>query len=217
MNKEIIKAILFDLDGTLFRSEACDYVAWKSALEEHGLVVPADSYYLYAGKSAEFIEEDIIRRSGKNIKKGAIITTKKRIFVDLFGKEDIVLMPYAKEAVQFFLEKPLLLGLCTGGTRTEVDIKLNNTDIDDDFSVIVTADDVLNNKPAPDVYLKAMNDLGLTNQECLAIEDTETGLSSAKNAGLYCFAIPNHFSKNHDFSRADRVLGSLKDLIDYFN
>ncbi|MDD5013456.1 MAG: HAD-IA family hydrolase, partial [Candidatus Pacebacteria bacterium] len=94
--------------------------------------------------------------------------------------------------------------------------KLKKNNLCDKFDIIITKDDVLNGKPAPDVYLEAMKRLRLQGKECLAIEDTEHGLESAKQAGAYCFAIPQEFSKNQNFSKADKVLESLNDLIVFF-
>ncbi|MDD4409467.1 MAG: HAD family phosphatase [Candidatus Pacebacteria bacterium] len=217
INKEDIRAILFDLDGTLFRSEACDYIAWNEALKQFNIFVGPESYTLYTGKSAEWVEADLIEKSGLDIVPNSIIDLKKKIFVEMFGEEEIALMPYAKEAVKFFRDKSYHLGLCTGGTKREVFIKLENSNMDRCFSVIVTADDVPSNKPAPDVYLSAIDRFGLLPNQCLAVEDTETGVMAAKSAGAFCFAIPNEFSKHQNLSKADRVLDSLKDLIDFFN
>lgn len=217
MKKEDIKAILFDLDGTLFRSEACDYIAWNEALKRFDITIPLELYPLYTGKSAEWVEADIRQRFDKGIQKGEIVKLKKEIFIEMFGSEEIALMPYAREALEYFYYKMKLpLAICTGGVKEEVVIKLKNNDLKEYFSVIVTASDVLFNKPAPDVYLSAMESFGLVGANCLAIEDTETGIEAAKNAGAFCFAIPNEFSRKQNLSKADMTLNSLQDLIDFF-
>jgi beta-phosphoglucomutase-like phosphatase (HAD superfamily) len=64
--------------------------------------------------------------------------------------------------------------------------------------------------------LLATKKLGLKPKECLAFEDTQYGLESAKSAGLICFAIPNKFSKNQDFSKADKIFKNLKEVIEHF-
>jgi HAD superfamily hydrolase (TIGR01509 family) len=126
-------------------------------------------------------------------------------------------MPYAREAVEFFACHPdLRIALCTSGSKNEVVCKLKKNNLGDKFDVIITKDDVLRGKPAPDIYLAAMEKLGFQGHECLAVEDTEHGLEAAKRAGAFCFAIPQEFSKGQDFSKADKVLGSLKDLVCFF-
>ena len=59
--------------------------------------------------------------------------------------------------------------------------------------------------------------LGLKPSECLAFEDTQYGLQSAKDAGTYCFVIPNEYSERQDFSRADKIFTSFKEVVDFFD
>ena len=108
------------------------------------------------------------------------------------------------------------MGLCTSGSKNEVVCKLKKKDLCDRFDIIVTKDDVLRGKPFPDVYLEGMKRLGLKGFECLAIEDTEHGLESAKSAGAFCFVVPQEFSKKQNFSKADKILNSLEDLVAFF-
>jgi len=62
-----------------------------------------------------------------------------------------------------------------------------------------------------------MKRFNLWGNQCLAVEDTEPGLESAKQAGAFCFIIPTEFSLGQDFSKADKILTSLKDLISFSN
>lgn len=220
MNKNNIKAILFDLDGTLFRSEMYHFIAWNEALKNFNITVDPSVYGIYVGKSAEWIEDDIKKRYKADFQKGDLIKEKNKIFIELFGNlgwENGGLMPYAKEAIEYFYNKSFQLAICTSGSREETIFKLQSADIEKYFDAIFTADDVEFCKPAPDIYLSAISKFQLKNNECLAIEDTESGLMAAKEAGAFCFAIPTEHSKKQNFEKADRVLTSLKDLIDFFN
>ncbi|NCB12217.1 MAG: DNA recombination protein RmuC, partial [Erysipelotrichia bacterium] len=98
----------------------------------------------------------------------------------------------------------------------EVITKLEKNNFLNFFPIIVAGDDVKRSKPWPDTYLLAVEKLGLKPSECLAFEDTQYGLQSAKNAGVYCFAIPNEYSVRQDFSRSAKVLTSFKDQLDSF-
>jgi len=220
MNKNNIKAILFDLDGTLFRSEMYHFIAWNEALKKFSIIVSPEKYILYTGKSAEWIEDDIRAMCNNAFQKGELINEKNKIFMDLFGNlgwEDGGLMPYAKEAIEYFYNKSFQLAICTSGGREETIFKLQSASIEKYFDAIFTADDVEFCKPAPDIYLSAISKFQLKDNECLAIEDTESGLTAAKEAGAFCFAIPTEHSRKQNFEKADKVLASLKDLIDFFN
>jgi HAD superfamily hydrolase (TIGR01509 family) len=218
METKDIKAILFDLDGTLCKTEAYQLKAWNDVLEKRGVFIQPKDYYKYIGKTALEVEKDITEEYGLDIQPGELEKEKETLLLQWFkNDDDLELMPFAKEAVEFFSDHPLYkIGLCTSGSKKEVDCKLKKNNLLDSFDLIITKDDVLKGKPAPDVYLEAMKRLELRGNECLAIEDTEHGLESAKQAGAHCFVVPQEFSKGQDFSKADKVLDSLNDLIFLF-
>lgn len=80
------------------------------------------------------------------------------------------------------------------------------------FEVVIGPDPKIKRKPAPDIYLKTASNLGVKPEFCLAIEDSETGVVSAKSAGMKCIALITKWTKNHDLSKADRIVNSLKDI-----
>jgi HAD superfamily hydrolase (TIGR01509 family) len=127
------------------------------------------------------------------------------------------LMPFAKEAGELLSNNHQFnIALCSGGPSEEILTKLEKNDFVKYFSIITAGSDVEKSKPYPDIYLLAVERLGLKPEECLAFEDTQYGLQSAKSAGVFCFVIPNEYSIKQDFSKADKVISSLKEAIDYF-
>lgn len=217
MNKDTIKGILFDSDGTLFQSEYRQARVWGEILDDYGISIPPADYFLYAGKTSEQIEDMIVRKYGLKIEQGDLVKRKDETMLRLYGEADLELMPCAREAVEYFYNDPKIkIALCTNGGKEEMDVKLKRNDFDKYFPLVITKTDVENPKPAPDIYLQAMEKLGLKPEECLVIEDTEHGLAAAKNAGAYCFIVSNEFSNGHDFSRADKVLDSLRDVVRIF-
>jgi len=145
-----------------------------------------------------------------------LLSKKKPMLIKWFSEQKLKYMPHAREAAEFFSSK-FKIALCSGGPRDEVLLKLEKAELIQYFPVIVTGTDVERSKPFPDIYLRAKELIGLPAEECLAVEDTQYGLQAAKDAGLNCVAIPNEYSERQDFSRADMVVPSLKDLIDYFS
>ncbi len=80
------------------------------------------------------------------------------------------------------------------------------------FTVIVAKEDCTKFKPDPEPYLITAKKLGVQPEYCVVIEDSEAGVSAAKSANMYCVAIPNKHTKNQDFSHADKVVTSVKDI-----
>jgi HAD superfamily hydrolase (TIGR01509 family) len=118
--------------------------------------------------------------------------------------------PGARELVDR-LRGAVPLAVASNTARDLVLFALASTGLLDAFDVVVTADDVEHGKPAPDVYVEACRQLGVTPAEAIALEDSESGVASAKAAGLTVVAIPQWAVV--DVSAADHVIDSLEDLI----
>ena len=95
--------------------------------------------------------------------------------------------------------------------RFLLDDALATAGLADAFDAIVTSDDVEHAKPAPDIYVRACELLGVAPSEALALEDSTSGVAAAKAAGLTCIAVP--LFAETDVSAADRVVDSLEDLL----
>lgn len=217
MDKKNIKGILFDQDGVLFDSEYYQWQGFAEPLKKYGIELTKEMYFSYAGKNGKQIDKEMISDFKLGLNLGELVAQKAPLIKKWFNEKAMPLMPYAKEAVEFFANNPKFkLGLCSGGDTEEIMAKLGKNDFVKYFPVIVAGSDVANSKPAPDIYIEGAKRLGLRPEECLAIEDTQYGLQSAKDAGLSCFVVPNEYSAKQDFSRADKICGSLKDVIEYF-
>ena len=123
---------------------------------------------------------------------------------------DVDARPGAIELVER-LKGRIPLGLATNSPRFLVDAALKGAGFTDAFDAVVSSDDVEHHKPAPDLYLLICERLGVSPQETLALEDTASGIASAKAAGLTCIAVPQ-FAET-DVSAADRVIDSLEELL----
>lgn len=216
MDKNKIKGIIFDLDGVLLETEYYQWQGWVIPLREFGIELTKEKYFDYAGKNGKQIDEELIKDFNLNINRGELLSKKEPLLIKWFKEEKLNYMPYAKEAIEFFSSK-FKIALCSGGSRDEIILKLEKAELIEYFPIIVAGSDVEKSKPFPDIYLKAQELIGLSFEECLAIEDTQYGLQAAKDAGLNCVSIPNEYSLKQDFSRADIICKSLKDLIEYFN
>jgi beta-phosphoglucomutase-like phosphatase (HAD superfamily) len=80
------------------------------------------------------------------------------------------------------------------------------------FDTIVSGLDVARVKPAPDIFLEAANRLGVDPGECAVLEDAEKGVLAAHAAGMRCVAVPNEYTRDHDFSKATHVCSSLNEV-----
>lgn len=218
MDIKKIEGLIFDLDGVITNSEYYQWQGWVLPLKKYGIEFDKETYIKhYCGNSGIYIDAELIEKYNLKIKEGTLWDEKRKLLDVWFNEKAMPLMPYAQEAVEFLANKFKKFALCSSGDRKEILIKLRLDNLTKYFPIVIAGDDVERPKPYPDIYLLSVEKLGLKPEKCVAIEDTQYGLQAAKDAGLYCIAIPNEYSATQDFSRADKIFSSLKDVIDLFN
>lgn len=206
-----IKAILFDLDGTLVYDEEIQKKALTKTIDSFNLNISLNEFFQrFTGKNLVQIEEDLIKEFEEIIKKGEFRKRRKDFVVDLLSKQKTRCTHYAKEFLEFVSQK-YPLAICSAGEKEEILLKLKNNDLLKYFKKIISAGDVERSKPYPDIYLKGAKELGFEPRECLSFEDSVLGVQAAKSAGTICFVVPNKKANKEDFSIADRILESLEE------
>ncbi len=208
------KGVIFDLDGVLVDTEYYQWQGWIEILKPYGVTLSNEDYYNYAGKNVTIIADELIERF--NLKpKHSLSEEKEELIIKWFKSKPITLMHFAKESIKYFKDLGLKISICSSGNTEEILIKLNKTGINKMVDFITSRNDVKRGKPFPDIYLHSVKQLNLKPSECLAFEDTQYGLQSAKDAGLYCIGIPNEFSIKQDFSKADKVFNDLEQAVNW--
>jgi sugar-phosphatase len=128
-------------------------------------------------------------------------------------EERAVAMPGVKRSVEMARAEGLALGLATSSTRVLIDTVLAKLGMDEAFAVAHSAVDEEFGKPDPAVFLTTARLLGVEPAECVAIEDSVTGVRSAKAAGMRVIAVPPpHLFEEAGYEEADIKLGSLEEL-----
>ena len=217
----MLKAALFDLDGTSVETEHLQYMAWKEVLEPFGVSLEKKEYISqYAGKVGKIIEAELIEKYGLETRPGLLLQQKENLVLEYFLTKPLEVRPYARETIEFFASRPdIMTAIVTSGPMAEVVVKLKRTGLYDRFDAIASADQVENGKPHPDLYILGIEKLGekagfrIRPEECVAFEDTQYGVESAKAAGVVCLAVPNEYSESQDFSMADGVFQDLGDAL----
>ena len=110
------------------------------------------------------------------------------------------------------LHGTMRIALASSSYRDAVDGVLAGLNIANFFEVIVSGLDVARVKPAPEIFLKAADLLGVAPAHCLVLEDAEKGIIAAHRAGMRSVAIPNDYTRHHDFSKATRICNSLTEI-----
>lgn len=220
----MLKALLFDVDGTLADTERDGHrLAFNAAFRDFGLDWVWDvSLYgellaVTGGKEriryyVEHYRPDWPRPADFDDLVLELHRAKTRHYTRLLAEGGIPLRPGVRRLLTEAREAGLILGIATTTTPDNVTALLKHslaTDAADWFAVIAAGDIVPAKKPAPDIYLWALKQLGLPPQACLAFEDSENGLRAARGAGLKTVVTVNDYTRGQDFSGALAVLTDL--------
>ena len=208
----MIKAILFDFDGTLVDTESIDLRTWHEVFEAHGVAVPLDRFALRIGTLTgpnELDELDALLEAPCD--RDAVTATRRRRELELLELEQ--LRPGVREYVEDARELGLRVGIVSSSSRSWIDMNLERLGLVDAWAAVVCADgDTTRCKPSPALYLEALDALGVAADEAIAVEDSPNGIAAARAAGIFCVGFPNDVTGALDLSEADVVLESLEDV-----
>lgn len=216
----MIKAVVFDVEGVLADTEMAHFLAHKKALAEHNTLLDERTYFLHgAQRDSRTFYRYLIDAAGRAMGDGAFDafydmahSKKDQYFLEALNEKTVLAMEAAHYAIDFADKMALRRAVASGASREALDKILRIIGMTDKFEFALSKKDVARRKPAPDVYVKAVELLGLRPDECMAVEDSYIGVCAAKDAGLACVAIPNRYTQQHDFSRADAVVKSLSQI-----
>ena len=185
----MIEAVVFDLDGVIVDSEhVWDDVRQRLAEERGGRWHDQASRDMMGMSSPEWSRymHDVIGLSEPPEE----INTEVVRRLEALYREEIPLLPGAVATVRLLAAR-WPLGLASSSNRELIDLVLETSGLAPYFTATVSSEEVARGKPAPDVYLEAAGRLGVDPQRCAAVEDSENGIRSAKDAGMRVIAIPN--------------------------
>lgn len=214
MKKCKILAVIFDMDGVLVDSEGANINAARKTFRDLGLPLTKDEEEQIPGRSSRVFVPEFMRQRGiTDIAKHERIIAINRQNYDSIWENEVKLMPDAANVISALSAHGIKLAIASTNRRSRVERFLEKFEFREYFAIIVTGNEVKNLKPDPDLYLLARKELAIPSKHILVIEDTQIGVEAAKNAGLACGAIPNRYSETHDFSMADYIFQSLKDVM----
>ena len=209
MDKKI-KAVVFDMDGTLVDTETVASKAITEVCASWGVNVQPKDAAEVAGKKWEVAFDLIYSRYQFPVAK----EEAGKIIIEHFRKktaENLPTIPGAAEAVKLFASRGPI-ALVSGSHRREIFFALDKLGVRDLFSEILGAEDYAQSKPSPDGYLKCFKNLGVTGKEVLIFEDSLPGIQSAVSSGAIVAAITSTNYFGHDQSAAHLRIKNLLEV-----
>ena len=205
----MISTAIFDLDGLLADTERLHCRAYQLALAEINVELNESEYAEHWIRHGKGIV-DWVESHGLCFDSHALRQRKSEHYLTLL-ETSLRPMAGALELLDA-LNGNLRIGLASSSYRDAVDGVLSGLKIAHYFETIVSGLDVARVKPAPDIFLKTAENLGVAPSQCLVLEDAEKGVIAAHAAGMCCIAVPSGLTRHHDFSKATLVCASLADV-----
>lgn len=211
-----IQGIIFDFNGVLIDDEPLHFQSFRKTIQEEGLdlnweeycekYLPYDDHSLFY----QFLKDRNQQKSPKEIE--TLIQIKSRYYFGAIEQH----IPIIRSSVAFVNAVPSTVGLAiaSGATRQEIEPILDQLNLRQRFSSIITAADTTHSKPHPEAFLKALEELQQSNpnlerDETIVIEDSYRGVASAHQANLKCVALSTTYSSSK-LSEANLVLETLE-------
>ena len=219
----MIEAVLFDFNGVIVDDEPLQMRAFQEALSVHEISLTEEDYYGSLGMDDVTFVRSAFGRAGKELSDEtlrAIMERKTELHRESM-KDELPLFPGVVNFIKS-LSHVYPLGLVSMAHRSEIDHVLGRAGLADKFEVVVSAEDVKVCKPDPQCYNGALQRLNrnrseshvlpLHPDECLVIEDSPPGVSSARGAGMRTLAVTNTVDERHlRAAGAEVVTRSLAD------
>ncbi len=205
---------LWDLDGTLVDTEANHYAAWRDLVREHGGELSYDAFRPTFGLRNDDI---LTRHLGFSGDAAAILTLgerKEELFRASVERDGVRMLPGARELVAHLRALGARQAIASSAPPRNIETmaRLLGSSIGDIFEAVVSGEEVVHGKPAPDIFLRAAERLGLPPRRCVVLEDAPAGVAAGKAAGSRVVAIAAAFPAD-SLVAADRVVSSFLEIL----
>ncbi len=206
-------AVIFDFDNVIVDSEPYHFEAYSRVFAEEGHRLDRAEYWLEWTSRGGGAESEI-RRYNLGLDPAAMRAAKDPIYSEFCRSGAIKPFAEASAIIEALEKSGLVLAIASGSYERDIMAILRANGLENRFRVVVGKDNVKKTKPHPDTYLVAAGKLGIPPDRCLAIEDAEKGVRSAKEAGMSVILIETEITKDLGLGGADLKLSSLAELRD---
>jgi len=197
-----LKALIFDLDGTLVDTVYAHIFAWQKTFVEAGMIIEGWRIHRKIGMSGGLFTRAVARELGREISSQEEESLQRRhgeIFIELLPERRP--LPGAVDLIRHLYAHQILFGVATSGRRPEIDASLNVLGIKDE-TVIVDRSSVARAKPEPDLFIACQQRLGIGISDCYVIGDAVWDLLAARRAGMLSVGLLSGGYGEDELSRA---------------
>lgn len=211
----MLKLAIFDYDGLLVDSERLAFLAEKKVLADLGKILTKRIFDRYIGYSVADTLEVYIASFKLIISAKDLYTQREKILAGLL-KSELKLMPDATSLLDYFQNKKIDMVIASSGERDYIESGLKQLKIIHFFKNITCVSEVKNGKPKPDLFLEALRKNKVKASDAIVFEDSLSGIKAARDARIFCIAVPSQDRNIYDYSQANLIFDNLAKAISFF-
>jgi beta-phosphoglucomutase len=204
-------AAIFDWDGVVIDSSTQHEKSWELLAAETGKPLPAGHFKKGFGKKNQVIIPDVLAWSHDPEEIQRLGDRKEELYRELVSEGGMTILPGASELLAALKASGIPRAVASSTSRTNLEAIFASTGLHQFFDAVVSAEDVVNGKPAPDVFLKAASLLGVPPKRCIVFEDALFGIEAARRAGMKVVAVATT-NPLDILGHADRAVESLEEV-----
>ena len=209
----MLRAILFDMDGVIVDTEPLHKKAYYEMFSDVKIPVTAEMYEAFTGQSTLNICKQLCDHFELSEEPETLVSIKRKHFKFLFENDtSLALLEGVLERIKDYHNNGLTLVLASSASMPNINRIFERFDLDQYFVAKLSGADLKESKPHPEIFLKAAEASGHAAKHCMVIEDSTNGIAAAKAANIFCVGYNSQNSKNQDYSKADTVIASFKEI-----
>lgn len=210
----MLQSLIFDFDGLILDTEWTEFQTWQEMCLRHNVELALETWLPCIGRGAStriFDPYDYLAaQAGRPLVRTEIEAWCRRRNLELIDDQPI--LPGVKELIVEAKARNLRLAIASSSSRRWVEPHLARLGLRDYFDALACGDEVTHTKPYPDLYLSALQQIGVCARHAVAFEDSLNGMLAARGANLFCVVVPGRLTQYLPFGETDLRLTSLAEL-----
>ena len=203
-----VRAVLWDMDGTLIDSEEFHWISWRDTMRKEGIPITREQFLATFGQRNDSILPQWLGVAATPERIERIATAKEKEYRDLVRQHGMTPLPGVATWLQRLHETGWLQAVASAAPRENIDVVLEALSAKQLFQAIVSAEDVHHGKPDPEVFQLAASRLGAPAARSIVVEDAVAGVEAARSAGMHSIGV----SRDGKHLPADIIVQSLEQL-----
>jgi HAD superfamily hydrolase (TIGR01509 family) len=210
----MIQALIFDFDGLIVDTEWPDFQVWQEICQEYGVELTMETWAPCIGTNSALSKFEpyvyLAERAGRSLDREEIYARIRQRHTTLLEEQPV--LPGVEALIGEAKRRGMGLAVASSSPRQWVAGHLSRLGLLEHFDSLTCGDEVAHVKPYPEIYLRALEKLGVQAEQAIALEDSLNGMLAAQRAGIFCVLVPNRLTQLLPFEQVDLRLNSLADL-----